>query len=835
MSIIREDLILPEGFTLKPNSETYVRVGKVVSVSLFSRDLLVQYIDGEHTVENVPVEVAVLATVVVGSDDPLSSFAPSASVYGRGDLVAILLMGETGERYVISAMDNYVEKDDVYRKTNRRGAALVNGWALFDVLNGLVVDIVDDGENSFIKFWDFNTHVITTILGNPDEFTGKRVMRRMLDYFGTIGQPDGYLSHNLSVSYPTEGLGGGPQANPQERLLGQFWDLGNETYEQFDVAATGNCLNGFKQIVDRPYGAADLEAKLTAHHPTLEYLWLGQTHPQGSTSIEIVYEPTVFRFGDVDSDYVLIAAVFPAWNADYNTCTYINFIEIPAYCLAERKRMNLAADVDPEAPVDQYLDSDRNTHAWQLYAEDIRVLETIERTWIQWSDLAVDFMYSERASRALPIIASRYKAGDPSGYHSFGILDSRSYMSGSTPLDVAKINRILGTISREARGEGDYAPNGSPWNYTITHNDPQTGIGIVDNFYTGRFKYFNDGAGDVWETHTCETPDKEYPCITNGEESLTKKIDFNFDMVGELTYNTNDHTWDELTSYSTHEWWEHFYLNGVLLYTDYYQRIHETDPQHNIIYDHVYRILLHVDLEMELVVAEEHETQAEGYLIVGTTVETVRCVVFWQGQRYVIWEMEFTDNHFPYWKNFPYPWCADQIKDGGYPERPETVPHDTNTTHNSIFWWPPTITVYSVNPFPFLPGTKGKMMSYPFIHGEDTAQVMMGKIINDDNESGEGKSGVPYLQVSTDMATGSWVVKAPMWFYEQYENDTVATYPGVYDILSRHADINGGTPFYGTLNANDIPILTAAGLTPVIFDEVVENIIELNKAPVEEE
>jgi len=409
-------------------------------------------------------------------------------------------------------------------------------------------------------------------------------------------------------------------------------------------------------------------------------------------------------------------------------------------------------------------------------------------------------------------------------------------MIGSTPIDVAKVNQILGTISRTMIPEEQgFAPNGSPWNYTIQHNDPQSGIGIVDNFYTGRFKYFNDGAGTVWETHTCETPDKVYPIVTNGEQSLTKKIDFNFDMVGELTYNTNDFTWDELTSDSTHEWWEYFYLNGVLLYTDYYQRLHTTVPQHNITFDSIFRILLHVDLEMGLVVAEEHETQADGYLIVGTTIETVRCVVFWLGQRYVIWEMVFTDDHFPYQKNFPYPWCADQIKDGNYPERPATVPHDVNTTHNSIFWWTPTTLPYSSDPFPFLPGTKGKMQSYPFIHGECTVQVMFGKIINDDNESGEGKSGVPYLQVSTDMATGSWAVRAPMWYYERYPDDTVSIYPGVHDILSRSVDINGGVPFYGKLNADNIPVLSAAGLTEVIFDGVVENIIELNKAPEEEE
>jgi len=74
-----------------------------------------------------------------------------------------------------------------------------------------------------------------------------------------------------------------------------------------------------------------------------------------------------------------------------------------------------------------------------------------------------------------------------------------------------------------------------------------------------------------------------------------------------------------------------------------------------------------------------------------------------------------------------------------------------------------------------------------------------------------------------------------MWYYERYPDDTVSIYPGVHDILSRSVDINDGVPFYGKLNADNIPVLSAAGLTEVIFDGVVENIIELNKAPEEEE
>ncbi len=812
MSIIKTDLILPTNFSLKPNHETYVRAGKVVAVSLFTRELALQYIDGEHTIEGYPVEPVVLATVIVGSDCPDTTFAPSASVYGRGDLVCVMLMGESGERYVISSMDQYEAPGGIYAKTNRMGAALVNEWALFDVLNGLVIDILDDGENSFIEFWDFNTPAQTRMNGNPDPLTGKRVMRRMLDYFGTIGQAEGSFSHNLSESYSTEGLGGGPQVNPQERVFGGHWlDEETEVLEQFDVALKGPFVNGFRQIVDRPFAAADLEAKLSSHHPVLEYLWLEKTHPLGSTPIEIVYDPTVFRFGDADTKYVVIAAVFPSWN----TCTYINFIEIPVYALAERKRINLDL-VNPDD--DQYLDFDRNTHAWQLYADDVRVLLTIERTWIQWDDLAADFMYSERAARALPVIASRFRSG--SNDHSFGILDSRSYMSGSTPLDVAKINQIIGTIQRTARPENDFAPNGSPWDYIIEHNDPVSGIGIVDNFYTGKFEYYDDDAGDVWEKHSCTTPDKVYPVITNGSDSLTKKVDFLFDITGELTYNTNTYTWDDLESYSTHQWWENFYLNDILLYTDSFTRTHTTDPQQNYVYDHTFRILLHIDLEMGLVVVEEHEFQAEGYLITGTYTEFCRCVVYWQGGRYVIWEMEFNEDHFPYMKNFPYPWCSDNIKDGSYPERPDTKPHNVSTFHSSIFWWCPTLQPYSPNPFAFLPGTKGKQLSYPFVHGEDTVQVMMGKVINDTVDEGEGKTGVSYLQISSDISTGSWVVKAPIWYYERYENDTTSTYPNIHDTLCRHADVNGGVPFWGK------PSLS--GMEP--FSGVVLKTVDLNKA-----
>ena len=87
MPDLKETLILEDGFTLVPK-DSYIRLAKVLTVSLMSKKMTVQFLDGDKDDDGVFLDAPVEVESVIGSDDPSTTYVPSATVYGRDDLCA---------------------------------------------------------------------------------------------------------------------------------------------------------------------------------------------------------------------------------------------------------------------------------------------------------------------------------------------------------------------------------------------------------------------------------------------------------------------------------------------------------------------------------------------------------------------------------------------------------------------------------------------------------------------------------------------------------------------------------------------------------------------------
>jgi len=408
----RKYLSLPAGFSVPPK-DSYIRVARVESVSLLSREMMVQFVDGSRE-EGVWLEEPVMAKIVVGSEDPATTYTPSATVYGRGDLCAIMVL-ENQENLAVSLMDL---NDDI----NRENFPTLKEWIMFDVANGINVDgseNEDDPELSFLTFWDPDTHVVTKIIGDPSK---NKTFERMIFYWTRSRTCMIPITTSEGTWYYDQGRSG-PDNNYEKRI-------GNKMHK-------GRHVNGWPYVEYVKFtNQDDCEGLLTAFHPTLVDLEEGKVHPLAGALIKRFFDhATVIWFDDLDPTHVVVCGTFPAWDGAKN----IMFLEVPVYSFAGRKFLEREI-------TDEGLETEERKikQSWIRYGENVRILKVIPRNYIDWNSHDQDVEYAERLQKSISVMMPRFTGN----FSEFGILDGYGWGQNDWVASINKQQRIVGSIER---------------------------------------------------------------------------------------------------------------------------------------------------------------------------------------------------------------------------------------------------------------------------------------------------------------------------------------------------------------------------------------------------
>jgi len=664
-NIVKQDLTLPVDFGVDPK-DCYVRIGKVLTVSLRSRDLTIQFVDGDRDEDNNLefFEEPVVATSVIGSLERETTYVPSAVVYGKGDLVSVLCL-RNATYLAVSPLD-------MNEQLNRQTYPTLKDWALFDVLNGINVAGVHDGvtpEDSYLTFWDPLTHITTRITGNPDN---NKLFLQMLEHWIwertqalPITRNEGLWYYDINRS--------GPDNNYEKRIDGNMHK--------------GRYVNGFPYVEYEGFfnDVATVKNEMTAFHPTITGLQEGKVHPLAGVLEFPRYFDTaaVVWFDDPDPTHVLVIGSHPAWDGAKN----IMFLEVPVYSLAGRKKLE-------EEITDEDLETEerKTVQTFQDYGDQIRLIRIIPRNYVDWSAHESDVEFSERLHKSINVYLPRF-TGESTTY---GILDGYGWGQSGTVMSINKLQKFTGTIERSiVEPDVETYANGSRYAYEITNSSPI--LGNVNLFHHVRFIYeWNDGA--EWESQEVMDPSVEYPCYIDGNTDMHRQISLNYYCDGHYNHDvmiTGLIAWSDgqnggvanvqdIINDCTHT----TYRNGILRWTE---EFHFRKTSVGGMWGWGTQISLNYsDVDYDLYIYEKTVTDIdEGSCFLGpayacTGIQTHYGIVLFQGIEYIIWEYVITLEVMPTLWNF-WPWIINSAD----PERPETPPYSQNIDYNNPYWhWP---------------------------------------------------------------------------------------------------------------------------------------------------
>lgn len=762
MPLNKDNSIITNEFSVYPY-ESYVRIAKVEQVSLFSKDMIVQFLDGAQDEFGNYLEGPVIAQCIVGSDDPSTTYAPSATVYGRGDLANILVL-ESGDLYAISLCD-------LWHDINRENFATIKGWALYDILNGMLVDYADDDENSYLTFWridiqegfgySLENEVITKISGDPNK---RHIMRRMLDRFTKTQTQSGSRSYTTDPAWYYDKEYAAPDNNPMRKIHNRMHK--------------GYYVNGFPYICDTHFtnDNATLENNIIAYHSTLEDLFLGDPHPLlNGTVINRTWEnSTVIWWDEEEPTHVVLIGSFPQWD----TCKTILFLELPVYCMTGRKFLEREV-IDEGLPTEEFTGNILQT--WQKYSEHVRVLGSIDRT--QYVDfLLVDDLItnSEYIMKGVVAFCPTQLEND---IKDFCILDGHPYIKTGTLCTTNACKRIAGTIERtlkptEADGSRIPYTNGSLYDYTVTHNNPVSS-GTLDLDVPIRWEYeWNNG--DMWERQTITQPSKEYLCYDDTSINMHNEIELEYFCDGyyPVEYIVGRIGWSDGggLGYGNNQLIDNWnrkkvYRNGLLRWENYWE-FKKTSGFGMQGKDSLYTCF-YADVEYDLYVLWKTETNIEPHLGIGpgwtfteplgTHTQRQSGIVLFQGIEWYMWTYLINMTEFPTIYNyFPWHYQGSEVgipiwPGGTSPSGPYSIDQMTNEPYFLQSQYSPYIgtlkTGYTIGG-----------MGYPGpIYGPNTIQYIQDYPTSDPSAPGQ------LLQVSIDKETDSFCV---IW-EPPYQTDTL--------------------------------------------------------------
>ena len=490
--------------SLNPYS-MYVRIAVIVRISTHSIEADFTFIDGEDSDINI-----YRGETLFGTANPGEDLIPSASVVGKGDRVAVIV--HAGPKYfIVSKLDRFE-----YNNNNRVAAYP------FDVINkclgGLCIGCeYNPNAYSYADFYipmveatdlaeEIPERIVRLENNNPDPDLN-RISDRLFKILHSYGQNNMSTTEVNQPSYPWEKLGGGPMTSAPINING--------------ITKQGLNINHIPFIEHLPFADANFVNNLSAYSTTQTSLDKDPVHPDYNTIDKIKYEhPTIIHFDDTDPEWVVMIAVYPAWV----TAPYIKILEVPVYGWSERARN------DDEDTTLVILDSDRVGY---IRNSLVRELKTITRSWIDWNLFGSDGLYSEYLHRSPVFTAKRLTPV----MWTFCISDGYAYHNDPNVYLVNKLKRLYGTVTRTIAE----APttNGSPYDYTISNDDPLSAYTDIQTYYYLDWHYWDNGGGDEGTTWYPNDSVKDQVSIiyTDGVNELTKKIDFACDLTGTFSDN----------------------------------------------------------------------------------------------------------------------------------------------------------------------------------------------------------------------------------------------------------------------------------------------------------
>lgn len=765
MPIVKEDLILGDGSVLDPvKGEPYIRLARVEEVRLFSQEMIIQFVDGDYDEETqLPIEPPETAVAVIGSPVPETTYNPSCTVYGKGDMVNVLV-GLQGTNYTVSLMDMYID-------VNRENFALCEGWALYDILNGVLVDCLDDDENSYLTFRsripnEFLEYEVTKITGDPNK---RYVMRRMLDYFMGMMTQQMNLTAQDDPFWNWTQNSCGPDNNPMRHI--------------HDRLHKGKRVCGFPYVedVDFTNDGATLANDIVMYHSTLTDLKTADIHPLSAGNVLSRYfeNATVIWWDDEEPTHVVVIGSYPAWSV----CKYIVFAEVPVYSMSGRKFLEREI-IDEDLPTEE-----RNTiQSWQLYADQVRVLKVIDRsTYVDFPAHESDVEFVDHIQKN---VAAYLPTQPESDIKDFGMLDGYGWGQSGTVFDVNKVKKMVGTIERTVKEIDDATePNGSRYEYEILHNDPLT-TGNLDLSYSTRFEYFHDSAATppTWERQTPNAPTKEFSCYVDGVNYMERTCDFDYycegwfddtePIMGRIGWSDGGGLWASEAQNFDNEVWHKTYRNGGHLFTDHFWL---TKTGNTYAGGETKYILMYADVEYDLFVFLKIETHIDSHAGLGpgwTFLESLGThynrhsgIVMFEGTEWTIWTYFIPLVDFPTLYNF-HPWLSDV----GSPERPDTPPcadYSSDTNHTGYYFHEPEFYPWSGT---LKPGysTAGSGYPGPFFGPSSLPTWQIIKTYDDPTSFTDPDD---LLQVSIDYENDSFCVKFESFYISDVPNSKVLSYP----------------------------------------------------------
>ena len=732
------DLTIRQPVNISPRG-AYIRVAKVLRSSLDSLTIDIEFLDGLGT------EV-VTAQVMVVAKDPDTTYMMSGVLFGRGDRVVVLVQG--GDHYVVSALDQYSNQADTNELSNRSSYALAKNWLVLDVFNRMIVEINRDGASSYVDFYDPVAGIVR-VTGDTNK---KNVLARILD-----------PRHGAPFETSTTHMG-------DDFNFGSMYCIGPaQTTPRLinSKICHGRFVNHIEAVHDMPFADPEMNATLSMYDPDVTDITTAEINPSCAGPDYKWYEPAVI-WSDTDSnpEYVLCICCYPAYTVADPTMMEVKFVEVPVYALAERKLL----DLDENGKV---------VHAWQKYGDDIRVIDTIDRSYIDISA----FNFSGCSSsldqmHQAPVITA---SGAGNNVADFCVYEGYGWVQDNQVFDAHRLRKTIGTVTRTGDPDGPaVAANGSPFTYAVSNTNPAT----VLNYTHVNVHYFNDNAGTVYEDHVTDDPLEEYLIMEQGANTLTRRIliDYHADGIYDAL-GVSGYSWSSNPGGSEPEGLDgclntvdyEFLYNDSLIFTDSFR----FEFNVNYYLNHSYSNFLYVNLEIGLFIFDRTIIDVEGPFGPGgscTGIRTRKAVVSFQGAEYIIWEFVETMTTFPTVWNF-FPW----VVDSNYPQRPDPAPYDESTTpYTSVWFYPPFGEYYVDMKSDVFTEAKG----YPCPYNDATSIVFVSvRDWDTDNVS-------DYFQVN--VLGNSWRVKCECFLDDSPANITL-TYPNGGDTLYR---LNGAVPTF---------------------------------------
>lgn len=727
--------------TISYPPSAYVRVAEVIRVSFSSRELDIRFLDGSIGDTSIYRAESFFGSYAEneGEDKYLECPSPSASVLGKGDRVYVVVFSKavmSGDIIVAHEAMYVVSKFDTFDYINGNTVSVYPDRVLLEYLTGLCLGtLFKEDDYSSIKML-YNGELFELESNNPNSIIN-RIPYRLIKELT--------CHENVQIGF-TELDGGN-----QDVVTNGGGPLPVQAQWYNNSVRQGRRINRLPVISARPYGKTDFTGSLSIYSSLIENVHISDSHPLEVPTLKHYYSgETILWFEDDEPEWVLAIAVYPSWEL----CKYIKFIEIPVYGWSEIAKNNVDAEEGPTLV------------EYRRYEKYVREVYSLQRSWIDWNVVSFDLEFSDSLHKALIIPAIKIATNK----YKFVIHDGFGLSNGSEILFSANTQKLIyGTVERKVRGSS-LAPNGSPFDYEVTHDNALSATTTVSLWYDTVFRYYSVppeppvGENITWESQTTteDTENETWKCYTDGVNTLFKKIAISYYADGYYpSYPWEDGSEpDDLSGlfYIHNSFKEYFFWNSTLNPVCEYNFLFDfTSGKYTV--NQSIPVFHYANIELGLFVIELIQLDLENLLGMDMPLDVRKSshkrkfVAWFQKSLYNLFEVDLPyaeGDLFPPISNF-WPWLLDK----NTPKKPkltsEDPSYDVTIDNSSIFYLAPFCWYY-VEP---APGYSFVAVSYPTFQG-DISSALFASVANKSNADVDLRSD--YLRVTVDPRDNSWSI-----------------------------------------------------------------------------